>query len=219
MSTHESVKTIAVRSQHWHAVTTWLLLPAIVLPLFIRQQRLVIRQQRLEHDLDLGRRSTEHQIEDVKEAIFGVLQHDLLRYDELNKRLEAISTTAVEQAKSNVKRNRSELATTFARKQDVTTQLSDLRSELKQDTAFNLTQLSSDLRKTNSDLKRVVSKLDMTNAKVESNSEQLEERGLAAAPTARPEHEQVPPKRKRFWSKLNLFSKNKAASSDRNTVE
>ena len=212
MSTHESVKTIAVRSQPWRAVNTWLLLPALVLPLFIRQQR-------LEHDLDLGRRNTERQIEDVKKALSGVLQQDLLRYDELNKRLQAISTTAIEQAKSDVKRNRSELATTFARKQDVTTQLSDLRSELKQETAFNLTQLSSDLQKTNSDLKRVVSKLDMTNAKVENKSEQLEERSLAAAPTARPEHEQVPPKRKRFWSKLNPFNKNKAASSDPNTVE
>ena len=212
MSTNESVKTIAVRGQPWHAAATWLLLPAILLPLFIRQQR-------LEHDLDLGRRSTERQIEDVKEALSGVLQQDLLRYDALNKRLQAISTTAVEQAKSDVKRNSSELATTFARKQDVATQVSYLRSELKQDTAFKLTQLSSDLQKTNSDLKRVVSKLDMTNAKVESNSEQLEERSLAAAPTARPEHGQVPPKRKRFWNKLNPFSKNKAASSDLNTVE
>jgi len=212
MSSNEFVKTIAVRSQPWHAVATWLLLPAIVVPLFIRQQR-------LEHDLDLGRRSTERQIEDVKEALSGVLQQDLLHYYELNKRLEAISTTAVEQAKSDVRRNSSELATIFARKQDVTTQLSNLRSELKQDTAFNLTQLSSDLQKTNSDLKRVVSKLDMTNANVESNSEQLEERSLAAALTARPEHEQVPPKRKRFWSKLNPFSKNKAASSNPTTVE
>ena len=211
MSKNESVKTIAVRGQPWHAVASWLLLPALVLPLFIRQQR-------LEHDLDLGRRSTERQIEVVKEALSGVLQQDLLRYDDLNKRLQAISTTAVEQAKSDV-RNSSELATTFARKRDVATQLSDLRSELKHDTAFKLTQLSSDLQKTNSDLKRVVSKLDMTNVKVESNPEQLEERNLAAAPTARPEHEQVPPKRKRFWSKLNPFSKNKAASSDPNTVE
>ncbi len=212
MSTNESVKTIIVRGQPWHAVASWLLLPTLVLPLFIRQQR-------LEHDLDLGRRSTERQIEDVRKAVSGVLQQDLLRYDELNKRLQAVSTTAIEQAKSDVKRNRSELATTFARKQDVTTQLSDLRSELKQDTAFNLTQLSSDLQETNSDLKRVVSKLDITNAKVESNSEQLEQGSLAAAPTARPEHEQVPPKRKRFWSKLNPFSKNKAAFSDPKTVE
>lgn len=213
MSANESVDAITVQGQPWHAVAaTWLLLLAIVLPIFIRQQR-------IEHDLDLGRRSTARQIEDVREALSGVLQQDLLRYDELNKRFQAISATAVEQAKSDVKRNSPELATTFARKQDVAMQLADLRSELKQDTAFKLTQLSSDLQKTNSDLKRVVSKLDMTNAKFESNSEQLEERSLTAAPRARPEHEPVPPKRKRFWSKLNPFSKNKAASSDPNTVE
>ena len=82
---------------------------------------------------------------------------------------------------------------------------------MKKNTALKLTQLSSDLQKTNAALKRVVSKLDITSAKIDRDSEQLEERSLAA-PTAKPEHEQVPPKRKRFWSKLNPFSKNKAAT-------
>jgi len=212
MSTNESVKATDVRGLPWHVVATWLLLPAIVLPLFIRQQR-------LEHDLDLGRRSTERQIEDVKEALSGVLQQDLLRYDELNKQLQAISTTAVEQAKSDATRNSSELAKTFARKQDVVTQLSDLRSDLRQDTAFKLTQLSSDLQKTDSDLKRVVNELDTTNKKVESNSEKLEEHSFAAAPPARPEHEHGAAKKQKLWSKLNPFSKKKSTPLDRSAVE
>jgi hypothetical protein len=217
MSTNESVKTTAVQGLPWHAVATSLLLPGIVLALAGNVYQ-VIRQQRLEHELDLGHRSTERQIADVKEAVSGVLQQDLLRYDELTKQLQAISTTAVEQAKSEVKRNSSELAKTFARRhQDVLTQLSDLRSDLRQDTAFKLTQVSSDLQKTDSNLKRVVSELDTMKGKVESNSEELEEQ-LAAAPAARPEHE-LAPKKKKFWSKLNPFSKMKSASSDSKAVE
>ncbi|HTR39895.1 MAG TPA: hypothetical protein VMH80_28680 [Bryobacteraceae bacterium] len=176
-----------------------------------------IRQQRVEHDLDLRERSSERQIADMKEALSGVLQQDLLRYDELNKQLQTVGASAVAQAKSAVKRDTSALAKTFERDQDVLTQLSDLKSDWRQDTASQLTQLSSAVQRTDSDLKRVVSELDTTNGKVEHNSEELEEH-LAAAPAARPEHEQAggaaAPRTKRFWSKLNPFSKKKSASAD-----
>jgi hypothetical protein len=211
MATQETGKKISLHSLPWRAAATWLLLTAVVLVLFSRQLR-------FEHDLDLGRRSTDRQIESVREALSGLLQQDLLRYDELDKQLQAISTTAVRQPRPMVKKQSSDLTANFAQKQEMEQQLSDVRTELRQDTAAKLAQLSSELKQTNSDLKQVVSRLDRTNAKVDSNSEELEQHSSpAAAPAPPPDQEQVTP-HKKFWSKLNPFRK-KPTGSDPNAVE
>src|SRR5260370_36222472 len=112
-----------------------------------------LRAERFEHDVELMQKSTQRQIADVKEAISGVLEQNLLRYDELNKQLQSVTATAVEQAKAEVKqakaevkRSRSELEKTVEqRHQEAVTQLSDLRSDLREDTASKLSQISSNL--------------------------------------------------------------------------
>src|ERR1700730_13433980 len=98
-----------------------------------------LRAERFEHDVELMQRSTQRQVADVKEAMSGVLEQNLLRYDELRKKLQGVTATTLEQARSEVKRSRSELARTMDRRhQEVVTQLSDLRSDLKDDTASKL---------------------------------------------------------------------------------
>src|ERR1700719_155923 len=95
-----------------------------------------VRARHFEHDVELMQKSTQRQIADAKEAISGVLEQNLLRYDELNKQLQGVTTTTLEQARSEVKRSRSELSKTMERRhQEVVTQLSDLRSDLREDTA------------------------------------------------------------------------------------
>ena len=133
-----------------------------------------LRAERFEHDVELMQKSTQRQIADVKEAISGVLEQNLLRYDELSKQLQGATASTLEQARSEVKRSRSELAKTIDRRhQEVVTQLSDL-SDLREDTASKLGQISSDLEGTGSELKRVASNLDLGIGKVASNNSQEE---------------------------------------------
>lgn len=152
-------------------------------------------------------KSTQRQVADVKEAISGVLEQNLLRYDELSKQLQGVTATTLEQARSEVKRSRTELARTIARRhQEVVTQLSDLRSDLREDTTSKLGQISSDLEKTGSELKRVASNLDVGSGKVASDNSLEPTPAPALAHTEPLAHEQLaPPKKKRFWSKLNPF--------------
>jgi uncharacterized phage infection (PIP) family protein YhgE len=177
-----------------------------------------LKAARFEHHVDLMQKSTQRQIADVKEAVSGVLEQNLLRYDELNKQLQSVSATAVEQAKAEVKRSRSELAKTVEqRHQEVVTQLSDLRSDLRDDTASKLSQISSNLERTGSKLQRLVSDLDAASGKATSNSPvpALPPAGAHAEP---PVDEQIEPapKKKQFWGKLNPFkyAKKKADVSE-----
>src|SRR5579864_5587126 len=71
-----------------------------------------LRAERFEHDVELMQKSTQRQVTDVKEAMSAVLEQNLLRYDELSKQLQGVTATTLEQAKSEVKRSRSELAKT-----------------------------------------------------------------------------------------------------------
>jgi hypothetical protein len=93
----------------------------------------------------------------------------------------------------------------------VVTQLSDLRSDLREDTASKLGQISSDLEKTGSELKRVASNLDVGSGKIASNDPP--EPAPAVAHAELPAQEQpAPPKKKQFWSKLNPFKYGKKKS-------
>jgi hypothetical protein len=87
-----------------------------------------LKAERFEHDVDLMQKSTQRQIADVKEAVSGVLEQNLLRYDELSKQLQGVTATTLDQARYEVKRSRSELARTIDRRhQEVVTQLSDFK--------------------------------------------------------------------------------------------
>src|ERR1700730_3421722 len=121
-----------------------------------------LRAERFEHYVELMQKSTQRQVTDVKEAMSGVLEQNLLRYDELSKQLQGVTATTLEQARSEVKRSRTELARTIARRhQEVVTQLSDLRSDLREDTTSKLGQISSDHEKTGLELRRVASNLEL----------------------------------------------------------
>lgn len=172
-----------------------------------------VKQRHFEHDVDLMQRSTEHQMADLKEAVSGVLEQNLLRYDELSKQIQSVSSSTLEQAKSEVKKNTSELARALDRRhRDLVTQLSDMRADLRQDTVSKLNKISADLQNTHSDLRRVATQLDTMNVKVETNSDEIKSE-LAAAHTSEPapqEQAAPPPKpKKQFWSKLNPFKSSK----------
>lgn len=167
-----------------------------------------LRAERFEHDVELMQKSTQRQIADVKEAVSGVLEQNLLRYDELSKQLQGVTATTLEQAKSEVKRSRSELAKTMERRhQEVVTQLSDLRSDLREDTTSKLGQISSDLEKTGSELRRVASNLEGESGRITSNNSLEPTPAPAVAHAEPPAHEQLAPapRKKQFWSKLNPF--------------
>jgi hypothetical protein len=174
-----------------------------------------LRAERFEHDVDLMQKSTQRQIADVKEAVSGVLEQNLLRYDELSKQLQGVTATTLDQARSEVKRSRSELAKTMERRhQEMVTQLSDLRSDLREDTASKLGQISSDLERTGSELKRVASNLDAGSGKIASNNS-LEPKPAPSVAHAEPPTQEQPaqtPKKKQFWSKLNPFKYGKKKS-------
>src|ERR1700730_684700 len=177
-----------------------------------------LKAARFEHHVDLMQKSTQRQIADVKEAVSGVLEQNLLRYDELNKQLQSVSATAVEQAEAEVKRSRSELAKTVEqRHQEVVTQLSELKSDLRQDTASKLSQISSNLERTRSQFQRLVSDLDARGGKAASNSP-VPTLPPAIAHAEPPVDEQIEPapRKKQFWGKLNPFkyAKKKADVSE-----
>ena len=141
-------------------------------------------------------------------------EQNLLRYDELSKQLQGVTATTLDQARSEVRRSRSELAKTIDRRhQEVVTQLSDLRSDLREDTTSKLGQISSDLEKTGSELRRVASNLEGESGRITSNnlSEPTPARPAHAEP---PAHEQLAPapRKKQFWSKLNPSYGKKARS-------
>lgn len=216
MSVNETTKPIKPGGRRY-AIAAGLLAIGMLLALAGNVYQLV-KQRRFEHDVDLMQQSNDRKIADLKEAVSGVLEQNLLRYDELSKQLQAISTNTLEQAKSEVKKNSSELARALDRRQrDVVAQISDLRADLRQDTSSKLSKISSDLQSTHSDLKRVASQLETVNGKVDINSEEIKTE-LAAAHADPTPQEQVapPPKKKQFWSKLNPFksSKKKAEASD-----
>lgn len=167
------------------------------------------RQRHFEHDVDLMQRNHDRQIAELKEAVSGVLEQNLLRYDELSKEIRAINTSTLKQAKSEVKRNSSELARALERRQrDVVAQISDLRADLRQDTASKLSKISNDLQTTHSDLKHVASELATMNGRVDSNAEEIRTELAAAHADPAPQEQQAAPpapKKKQFWSKLHPF--------------
>jgi archaellum component FlaC len=170
-----------------------------------------IRAQRLAQDVDSMQRNTQRQIADMKEAISGVLEQNLLRYDELSKQLQQVGSTTLEQAKSEVNRSRSEFAKTLDRRhQEVVSQLSDLRSDLRQDSSTKLSEISSNLERTDLELKRVVNDLDVVSERVGSSSGP--QKTESVVPPAEPAaHDQSAPaaKKKQFWSRLNPFRSGK----------
>jgi len=164
----------------------------------------LLKTQRLEHDIDLMHKSTQSQITEAKEAISGVLEQNLLRYDELNKQLQGVTATTLEQARSEVKRNRAELAKTIERRHaEMVTQLSDLRSDLKNEEASKLGQISADLERTGSQLQHLVSNLDTPPAKPAPEPKAAPAVAPGAAPAV--EQPETAPRKKTFWSKLNPF--------------
>jgi hypothetical protein len=198
------------RRPHSYWICLWLLFLGMTLALAGNVYQL-IRTKRLAHDVDLMQRNTQRQIADVKEALFGELEQDLRRYDEMSKQLHQISSMTLAQARSDVKRSSSELARTLDRShQEVVSQLSNLRSDLKENTSSKVAQISSDLEQTDSELRRVASNLDVVRERVESSSGQVKtELAVPPAEPAAQGQPPPPPKKKQFWSKLNPFRSGK----------
>jgi hypothetical protein len=131
--------------------------------------------------------------------------------------MQGVTATTLDQARSEVRRSRSELAKTIDRRhQEVVTQLSDLRSDLREETTSKLGQISSDPEKTGSELRRVANNLDVGSGKVASNNSVEPPPVPAVAHGEPPAHEQLAPapRKKQFWSKLNPFSHGKKKAEE-----
>src|ERR1700730_17585207 len=147
MAESDSKTSRTVARHRSNAVVMLLLFLGMLLALAGNVYQL-LRAERFEHEVELMQKSTQRQIADVKEAVSGVLEQNLLRYDELGKQLQGITATTLEQTRSEVKRTRSELAKTMERRhQEVVTQLSDLKSDLTDDRESKLGDVSTTLER------------------------------------------------------------------------
>lgn len=164
------------------------------------------RSDRLEREIASIRQDAQHQIAELREAQSALLEQNLLRVDQLSDELQKTSGEILQQARSDLTRSNSNLAKSVEKRhQEVLSQLSDLRSDLREDTGAKLIQVSQELERTGLQLKRIDSDMSATTS------------GMAVDPreSAKPasdsgEQQATPPaKKKQIWSKLNPFSRNK----------
>jgi hypothetical protein len=153
------------------------------------------RGDHLSRDLALSQRNTEMQIAKVTDAESSALQQTQQRFSDLEEQLRAstnAATATLRRARFESKKSSTQLAETLEQKHaDVVNQLSDLKqdtnaklsdlkqdtstqlSDLKQDTSARIGQVSSDLEKTGSDLRRVIGDMGVMSGQVATNGKEL----------------------------------------------
>jgi hypothetical protein len=164
------------------------------------------RSDRLEQEMASIRQDAQHQIAELREAQSALLEQDLLRVDQLSGELQKARGEILQQAKSDLTRSSSTLAKSVEKRhQEVLSQLSDLKSDLREDTGAKLTQVSQELERTDLELKRIES--DVSVASSESAVDPKE----SAKPVSDSSGQQAAPlgKKKQIWSKLNPFNRGK----------
>ena len=191
MSTNDSDKVQEAPRTRSHAGILWLLFLGMVLALAGNVYQFN-RADRLSHDLAASQRSTQTEIAKLTDAASSALQQAQQRFDSLEDQLRTSSTATLRQARFEYKKNSSQLEQNLQQqhqdvvnqlselKQDTSTELSNLKqdtstqfSDLKQDTGAKFGQVSNDLEKNSSDLKRVMGDLGVMGGQVATNGKEL----------------------------------------------
>lgn len=168
----------------------------------VRQDR---KAGRLEQDLGSLRRQTQKQIAELRDAQSAILQHDLLRIDELTALLQR-SQDEFQQAASIANQKRAELGKVIEqRHQEMITAISDLRADLRSESEAKtnhpvpVQSLKPGVLAANAALQ--VSSVAPADAPADPLAKLISEKDAEAT--------YAPPQRKGFWSRLNPFSRNK----------
>jgi flagellar basal body-associated protein FliL len=165
--------------------------------------------RRLAHDLAFAQERMARRFAEIREVESGALEQNLRRLDELNKQFEQVTAATLEQARSEVRRNRAELAKALdERRKEVARQMSDLKSDLKEETSTKVEQVSTDLAKTRVSLERAVADVNGKTTENPPSSEAPAITTHAVVPDPKPAEQA--PKKKSFWSRLNPFKKDKS---------
>ncbi|MBZ5610231.1 MAG: hypothetical protein LAP38_18365 [Acidobacteriia bacterium] len=166
-----------------------------------------VEGQRLARSLALVQRNVANQFAEIKEVESGILEQNLRRFDEFSKQFEGMTAANLREARIEVRRSRSELTMALERKQkEVVSEMSELKSDLKQDASAKVSRVSADLDKTRVEFQRAVSDINVSSSEIPANSEEQAVATQAPVPREQP----APAARKKtFWGKLNPFKRNK----------
>ncbi len=180
-----------------HAGMLWLLFAGLVLALAGGVYQFV-RAEHLTRDLALMQTNTEKRIAALNDRAAVDAESTQQRLEALKSQLEAATTAALKQARTEATRTRSQLSKnmqqaqqeleqknrevasqlsdlkqdTSSKLQDASTKLQDTSSKL-QDTNVKLDRVSSDVERTSSDLKRMVGDLGVMSGNIATNGKEL----------------------------------------------
>ena len=170
-----------------------------------------LRANALEKNLASVRQETQKQIADLREAQTASLEQDLLRLDQLTGQVQKTNEDILRQSTMAADRTKAELARTVEqRHQEMIRALSDIRSDLRTNTNAKQSPGPRDIQEASSQPEQpsgevaaaagrsTVSNTSHQTALLPSDTEAVEQ-----------DQPQEPNGKKRFWSKLNPFSRNK----------
>lgn len=174
----------------------------VLLAANVRQDR---KAGRLEQDLASFREQTQKQIAELREAESAVLEHDLMRIEDLNTQLQN-SQDELQQATKIANQRRAALGRIVEqRHQEMITAISDLRADLRTEVdakashSVSAPSLKPGVLDANAAI-RVSSQLQ-ADAPADPVSKVISENDSEAT--------YDPPQKRGFWSRLNPFSRNK----------
>ena len=194
-----------------HTLILWLLFLGLVVSLGanIRQD---LHIESLAVDLATLRQESQRQIAALRDAQSTTLEQDLLRLDQLTTQLQTANEDDRKQVAATAIKMRSELASTVEqRHQEMIAAISDLRADLRS-AANPKTSQTNELEKPHTEAPWVGDQVSppatngIDNAALLAAS--VSDRKLSEEQTSEQSSQPTAPK-KRFWNKLNPFSRNK----------
>lgn len=129
-----------------------------------------VRGEQIARDLALSQVNTEKQIARLTDAAQSAMEENQQRFEALKSDLEAATSNALKQARTEARRSNSQWAANLERKHR---QVAGDLSALREETNSKLGKVSSDLEQTGSDLQRVSGDLGAVSGTVATNSREL----------------------------------------------
>jgi hypothetical protein len=172
-----------------------------------------VKGERLARDLALMQLNVKRQFAEIRELESGALEQNLRRLDGLNRQVDEITAATLQQARSEVRRNRSDLTKALERKQkEMARQMSELKSDVRRDASPQVS-VSNNFEKPPVEAQPVMD--DRINSSA-SPTHSKETATTTPAPVVQAEPVEEP-KKTRLWSKLNplKWHKKKSDSASR----
>jgi hypothetical protein len=167
----------------------------------------------LESDFAGLRQQSQKQIGELRDAQSASLEQDLLRLDQLSTQLTKTNEDVLRQATSLANRNKSDLIKTVEqRHQEMISAISDLRADLRSDTNAKLNQPAPAPKlRLNQEPQHPATEVVLANS-TPAPPATASPVSLASSAVHDDESPAPSPKKKKFWSRLNPFSRKKPES-------